>query len=129
LQASATALLIASASPLLLSLTEDAIAHLTLTLTPTPTPTSKAKQRAKDARRKNRKQQPNGKKERTNAKGNTKALVPLSTRAQKRRESTSLLWASPAVVVLNNSHNSSFRYFTFFSNPAHKTKIGIANRW
>jgi hypothetical protein len=74
LQASATALLIASASPLLLlSLPEDAIAHLTAT------PKSKAKQskkqRAKDAGRKNRKQTTKWK-ERTNAKGNTEALVP-----------------------------------------------------
>jgi hypothetical protein len=84
LQASATALLIASASPLLLSLTEDAIAHLTLT------PTSKAKQsRAKSKGRGEEEQEATTKwKERTNAKGNTKALVPLSTRAQ-RGESTS----------------------------------------
>jgi hypothetical protein len=61
-----------------------------------------------------------------NAKGNTKALVPLSTRAQ-RGESTSYFehlqrwW-------LNNSHIQVL-VILLFSNPTHKTKIGIANRW
>jgi len=127
LQASATALLIASASPLLLSLTEDAIAHLTLT--PTPTPTSKAKQ-SKEQRTQGGRTGSNNQMERkkeNNRKGNTKALVPLSTRAQKRRESTSYfehLQRRCSIILTIQV----FSLFYFFSNPTHKTKIGIANR-